>query len=124
MTGKGKDSYCQIPNIDALINAYETKSLSWNPGLVTYWSGGRKLCEPRPFDWDEFEAINKANAGFKSFWTEGVSPTDTLPMLSEIQLDDFANKFLKLNGPDPVSMLYIEPIQLLPRTHPSSMTEV
>lgn len=66
------DKYGQIDNIQAILKAYRSKSLSWTEGLVTYWAKGKKLCEPRPFDWDEFEAINSANGGHKSFWVEGV----------------------------------------------------
>lgn len=67
------DKNSQIPNIQAILQAYRSKSLTWTDGLVTYWAKGKKLCEPRPFDWDEFEAINSANGGHKSFWVEGVS---------------------------------------------------
>lgn len=65
----------QLPNIKAILQAYRDEELQWNPGLITYWSRGVKLCEPRPFRWDEFEAINAAHGGHKSFWTEGVSYT-------------------------------------------------
>lgn len=62
----------QIPNIDALLEAYRTKKLQWIPGLVTHWSKGKQLSQPRRFDWDEFEALNDANEGDKGFWVEGV----------------------------------------------------
>ncbi|KAJ5983909.1 hypothetical protein N7481_006008, partial [Penicillium waksmanii] len=39
-------------------------------GLVTCWSKGVKLSEPRPFDWDEFEAINRKHDGHEAFWVE------------------------------------------------------
>lgn len=54
------------------MDAYRSKSLPWAIGLVTYWAKGKQLCQPRPFDWDEFEAINTANEDHKSFWVEGV----------------------------------------------------
>ncbi|KAJ5221197.1 uncharacterized protein N7469_010084, partial [Penicillium citrinum] len=63
----------QLPNVKAILQAYLDEKLQWNPGLVTYWSRGVKLCEPRPFRWDEFEVINAAHGGHKSFWTEGIS---------------------------------------------------
>lgn len=67
------DSYGQIVNANAIMDAYRAGTLRDWPGLITYWSNGRRLCEPRPFDWDEFEAINRANNGDMSFFTEGVS---------------------------------------------------
>lgn len=70
---KEGDRYNQIPNIQAIIAAYRSRKLDWNvTGMVTYWSKGTQLCQPRPFDWDEFEAINSKHEGHSSFWTEGV----------------------------------------------------
>lgn len=66
------DEQCQIDNILGILEAYRRKSLEWT-GLVTYWSHGKQLCQPRPFDWDEFEAINEKYNGHKDFWVEGVS---------------------------------------------------
>lgn len=66
------DPLSEKKNVIAIIHAYRTGKLEWISGLVTYWSDGKKLCEPRPFDWDEFDAINKAHSGHKSFWVEGV----------------------------------------------------
>ncbi|KAJ5640183.1 uncharacterized protein N7484_008045, partial [Penicillium longicatenatum] len=40
-------------------------------GLVTYWSHGDQLCQPRPFNWEEFDAINDAHEGYVGFWVEG-----------------------------------------------------
>lgn len=71
--GIDSDKDKQLPNIKSIMYAYENHHLDWTPGLVTYWSKGQPLCAPRPFDWDEFEAINKANDGHKSFLVEGVS---------------------------------------------------
>ncbi|KGO36714.1 hypothetical protein PEX1_026270 [Penicillium expansum] len=62
----------QLPNIEALLEAYKSGELDWNNGLVTYWSKGVQISQPRPFDWDEFEAINSHHEGHKGFWTEGV----------------------------------------------------
>lgn len=63
----------QLPNIEALLEAYRSGQLDWNSGLVTYWSKGVQICQPRPFDWDEFELINSEHEGHQGFWTEGVS---------------------------------------------------
>lgn len=67
------DRYDQLKNLEAILTAYRRRKLDWNDDLVTYWSYGKQLCQPRPFRWDEFEAINSAHQGTKSFWTEGVS---------------------------------------------------
>jgi hypothetical protein len=73
---RGTDENKQIPNIKAILKAYRTLQLDWNSGLVTYWSNGVQICQPRPFDWDEFEAINLVYNGKEGFWTEGVSAVD------------------------------------------------
>jgi hypothetical protein len=69
----GEDRYKQLPNIKALLKAYRSGKLDWYDGLVTYWSHGHQLCEPRPHNWYEFEAINVKHKGWESFWMEGVS---------------------------------------------------
>lgn len=61
----------QLSNVKALVKAYRSHELEWHEGLITYWSHGKKLCEPRPFDWDEFEAVNDKYEGHKGFWVEG-----------------------------------------------------
>jgi hypothetical protein len=66
------DKYEQLSNIDAILKAYKACELVWHTGLVTYWLRGVQICQPRPFDWDEFEAINAHYRGDKGFWTEGV----------------------------------------------------
>lgn len=66
------DERDQLSNIEALLEAYRSRKLQWT-GLVTYWSKGEQLCQPRPFNWDEFEAINRKHHGHKNFWVEGVS---------------------------------------------------
>jgi hypothetical protein len=68
------DSSKQLQNIKALLSAYRSGRLDWNPGLVTYWSNGVQICQPRLFEWDEFELVNSEHEGNKGgFWTEGVS---------------------------------------------------
>lgn len=62
----------QLPNIDALLEAYKSGDLDCNTGLVTYWLKGAQISQPRPFDWDEFEAINSHHQACKGFWVEGV----------------------------------------------------
>ncbi|KAJ5116222.1 hypothetical protein N7456_000570 [Penicillium angulare] len=76
------DKYEEMANVKALMVAYASQKLVWNNGLVTYWSRGVQLSQPRPFDWDEFEAINKKYNGDKGFWVEGIiGPTPGLNML-------------------------------------------
>lgn len=70
---KIEDPDDEIENINAIMKQYKSGDLTWNRELVTYWSKGNQLCQPRLFDWDEFEAINAKHQGHKSFWVEGVS---------------------------------------------------
>jgi hypothetical protein len=63
----------QISNVRSLLDAYRSRKLEWNVGLVTYWSYGEQLCQPRPFDWEEFREINRQHEGHQGFWVEGVS---------------------------------------------------
>lgn len=62
----------QVPNINAIVEAYRSRKLTWTPGSITYWSNGVQICEPRAFDWDEFETINSEHRKDGAFWTEGV----------------------------------------------------
>ncbi|KAJ5107844.1 hypothetical protein N7456_004519 [Penicillium angulare] len=64
------DKYEQLPNIRAIMEAYKERRLHFN-GLVTYWSEGQQVSQPRPFDWDEFVAIKAHFSGQKGFWVEG-----------------------------------------------------
>ncbi|KAJ5585161.1 uncharacterized protein N7459_004961 [Penicillium hispanicum] len=83
---KEGDQYNQLPNIKAIMSAYRLQKLDWNgSGMVTYWSKGTQLCQPRPFDWDEFEAINSRHEGHSSFWAEGFTgprPVHSMPSIT------------------------------------------
>ena len=70
---KSSDASRQLLNINAILEAYRSKKLDWNDGLVTYWAKGVQICQPRNFDWDEFEIINSKYNHKGAFWTEGVS---------------------------------------------------
>ncbi|KAJ5107480.1 hypothetical protein N7456_004155 [Penicillium angulare] len=61
-----------LETVRCLITAYQRKDLEWTPGLVTYWSNGKQLCQPRPFDWKEFAWLNAKHEGWKGFWVEGL----------------------------------------------------
>ncbi|KAJ6031250.1 hypothetical protein N7540_001982 [Penicillium herquei] len=63
--------YKQRKNVEALIKAYKSGKIDWNPQLVTYWSHGKQICQPRPFDWDEFLFANEKHEGWEGFWVEG-----------------------------------------------------
>lgn len=67
------DKHNQLKNIKAIIREYKSGRLSLT-GLVTYWSNGKQLCQPRPFDWDELEAIQKKHctSNSRGFWVENV----------------------------------------------------
>ncbi|KAJ5591559.1 uncharacterized protein N7459_001928 [Penicillium hispanicum] len=67
-----EDEDGQLVNATAIKAAYEDGSLDWNTGLVTYWSKGERISEPRPFDSEEFMVINKKYGGTESFWVEGL----------------------------------------------------
>lgn len=65
------DEHEVLPNIRAVIEAYRSRQLDWNPGLIiTYWSNGVQLWQPRQFDRDELMAINTEHEGHKGIWTE------------------------------------------------------
>ncbi|KAJ5081161.1 hypothetical protein N7456_013399 [Penicillium angulare] len=66
------DPFEQLSNIENVMDAYRRKKLRFT-GLVTYWTRGKQLCQPRPFNWDEFEAINHRFQGCRSFWVEGLN---------------------------------------------------
>lgn len=61
-----------LSNVRNIMSAYKSGELDWNPGLVTYWSHGKQLCEPKPFDLQEFSELNRKHAGHSGFWVEGV----------------------------------------------------
>ncbi|CAI7590126.1 unnamed protein product [Penicillium viridicatum] len=69
---QSSDNFNQLPNVIALLQAYRGGLLHWNIGLVTYWFEGVQLCEPRPFNWDEFEVLNAHHSGKRGFWMEGL----------------------------------------------------
>ncbi|KAJ5928745.1 hypothetical protein N7466_007701 [Penicillium verhagenii] len=70
---KDNDPYVMLPNVNGIMAAYRSGDLAWNTGLVTYWCDGKKLCEPRPLKWEDFEKAREAFPGpDHSFWIEGV----------------------------------------------------
>jgi hypothetical protein len=69
----GKDEYKLISTVKAIITAYENKTLDWCDGLVTYWSHGTQLSQPRTFIAEEHQEIGNHYKGYEGFWVEGVS---------------------------------------------------
>ena len=67
-----EDKYGQLVNVQAVMHAYRSAQLGWNPRLVTYWTDGRQICQPRPFSWDEFHEIKAQVKNDKCWWIEGV----------------------------------------------------
>lgn len=71
---KNGDRLKLIPTIEAIMEAYGSGKLTWHDGLVTYWSGGKMICDgPKPFTWEDFDYYNKLHEGHCRFWVEGVS---------------------------------------------------
>lgn len=66
------DRYKLLSSVIAIMAAYRAKKLSWIPGRVTFWSFGRKLSEPKPFDWSEFGRLSEKHGGSQGLWVEGV----------------------------------------------------
>lgn len=72
---KNGDKRKLLANIDAIIEAYTSKDLAWNDGLVTYWSKGKMISDgPKEFTWEDFEHYSEKHEGHQSFWVEGVCP--------------------------------------------------
>ncbi|KAJ5936218.1 hypothetical protein N7454_005516 [Penicillium verhagenii] len=68
------DENNQLANLYAVLVEYRAGRLQCggtSKGLVTYWSHGVKLCEPRPFSWHEHDAISEKYLGPHGFWVEG-----------------------------------------------------
>ncbi|CAI7655869.1 unnamed protein product [Penicillium viridicatum] len=76
---KGNDEYELVANVTNIMAAYRAGQLRWIPGLVTYWSRGAQLCNPRPFRWDEFNIINAQYDGHTGFWVEGMNICVQIP---------------------------------------------
>ncbi|KAJ5794026.1 hypothetical protein N7457_000625 [Penicillium paradoxum] len=68
----GNDKYNLAPNVVALIEAYRSGSLKWHDGLVSYFSNGKRISQPRRFIYEEFEEIAAKYNGQSGFWVEGL----------------------------------------------------
>lgn len=70
---RNDDAKLQLANVNAIIDAYCSKTLTWQPEKVTYWQKGKMLAGPTEFDWDSFFRLSRDYNGDKDFWVEGVS---------------------------------------------------
>ncbi|KAJ5727719.1 hypothetical protein N7493_005539 [Penicillium malachiteum] len=61
-----------LPNVRSIVSSYQSGSLKWVPGYVTYWSYGEQLTDLREFSWEEFLNWNFKYNGSKGFWVEGM----------------------------------------------------
>ena len=69
---EGKEhQYKLVKTVEAIINAYKKGNLGWNDGLVTYWSRGKQLSEPRTFIQKEFEEIANKHKGYPGILGRG-----------------------------------------------------
>jgi hypothetical protein len=70
---KGPDGFGLKKTAKAVMEAYRSGRLTWNEGLVTYFSKGKQISQPRRFIYEEFVEISDAHDGSTGFWVEGVS---------------------------------------------------
>lgn len=67
------DPYKKLRSLKAIMAAYRSGQLEWHPGLVTYWSQGCQVSQPRPHDLNEAVLLAEHFANQDLFWAEGVS---------------------------------------------------
>ncbi|KAJ5102764.1 hypothetical protein N7532_003293 [Penicillium argentinense] len=93
-----EDPYDQRQTVRALMMAYRTKKLDWNPGLVTYWVKDRQISQPRLFNWDEFDQIKWKYAKDIAIWVEGNYPPQGGMTKAKFSLSpDYWNNTYELN---------------------------
>ncbi|KAJ5721220.1 uncharacterized protein N7483_009154 [Penicillium malachiteum] len=69
---KIEDPAGKVPNVIAIIAAYQSRQLEWD-GLTTYWAQGEMIGGPSPFAWSDFRRLNtQENRGNGGFWVEGI----------------------------------------------------
>ncbi|KAJ5107863.1 hypothetical protein N7456_004538 [Penicillium angulare] len=71
-----RDDRGETPNVIAIMAAYRSGALKYSQGLVTYWSRGKQISQPRPFNWTELALISERYDGHKGgLWVEGLQHT-------------------------------------------------
>ncbi|KAJ5788142.1 hypothetical protein N7457_003132 [Penicillium paradoxum] len=81
-----KDKYKLASNVKNIISAYRSGALDWCHGFVTYWNNGAQICQPRPFQWKEFQYLHDKHQGNETgFWIEGFNGPGPSDQLSAIQ---------------------------------------
>ncbi|KAJ5726022.1 uncharacterized protein N7483_007379 [Penicillium malachiteum] len=69
-----EDPLGELPNVNAIIHAYENGQLEWDDN-ASYWCQGKLIAGTSPFSWSDFRTLNtKENRGGGGFWVEGVFP--------------------------------------------------
>lgn len=67
-----EDKDKNLPNVEAIIKAYQTKQISNKGDLVTFWCDGKLVAGPKKFDPKELYALS-SKQGPAGLWVEGVS---------------------------------------------------
>ncbi|KAJ5108323.1 hypothetical protein N7456_004998 [Penicillium angulare] len=79
-----KDPHRELPNVKAIMAAYEKGKLKWDDN-ATYWCQGKMIAGPSVFDWQDFGRLNtKENRGDGGFCVEGSNNDVQVPELNMI----------------------------------------
>ncbi|KAJ5358668.1 uncharacterized protein N7496_011081 [Penicillium cataractarum] len=96
--------YERFQTVLAIKKAYQEGDLDLHEGLVTYWSKGRRLCEPRPYEYAEMMAINGRHGKEGGFWVEEMTIQVRYPGTTSGQglifADDTGSDFMTLFDSD------------------------
>ncbi|CAI7637718.1 unnamed protein product [Penicillium pancosmium] len=77
----------QLPNVNALIEAYRSGKLSWSrEAKVTYWNKGKQLSKPRDFKFDDLLDFHKKHDTGKGFWVEGFSGPEPKRLMAHMRI--------------------------------------
>ncbi|CAG8424099.1 unnamed protein product [Penicillium salamii] len=66
-----EDKDKNLPNVEAIIKAYQTKNISSKGDLVTFWCDGKLVAGPKKFDPKELYALS-SKQGSTGLWVEGI----------------------------------------------------
>ncbi|CAG8929999.1 unnamed protein product [Penicillium salamii] len=85
-----EDKDKNLPNVQAIIKAYQTKKISNKGDLVTFWCDGKLVAGPKKFDPKELYALS-SKQGSAGLWVEGINGSKPQRL----------NIFFSLNPPVP-----------------------
>ncbi|CAG8299775.1 unnamed protein product [Penicillium salamii] len=85
-----EDKDKNLPNVEAIIKAYQTKQISNKGDLVTFWCDGKLVAGPKKFDPKELYALS-SKQGPAGLWVEGINGSKPQRL----------NIFFSLNPPIP-----------------------